>query len=334
MQSVNAPVRIGMIGCGGFARYHLANLTKLSDAKVVALCDPNPDQFDRCLDIDPRLAEATRFFDYRTLLHSEDVDSVVIVTPHTQHADQIMHSLDAGKHVLCEKPLVTNVPDARKVLAKFKEKNLIGMIGYQRHQQAEFQRIRQMVQEERYGKVTYIAAYLSQEWKRFTKGTWRQDPALSGGGQLNDSGSHLIDIMLWTTGLVPEIVTCFKDNRGTEVDIDSGVLIRFEGGAMGSITVVGDAPNWHEDFTLTCERGAFFIRNGKLTIVEHDGSRIVCEHLFAPSTNSSAHFVNCILGREQPLAPFDCGLGVIQLTEAAWKSAEQGGAPVRVADLG
>lgn len=323
-------VRIGLIGCGGIARWHLQNLAKVPDAEVVALFDPDPTQIERCLAVAPQLAAATIHPSMEALLADPNVDAVELSTPHTQHRAQIEASFAAGKHVMCEKPLVTTTEDAHAVLAALRASGKVGLIGYQRHMIAEYQFIRNAIASGKYGAVTFVSALQTQEWKRLTKGTWRQDPALSGGGQLNDSGSHFVDIILWTTGLEPETVAAFSDNRETPVDIDSTLSIRFKGGAMGSIAIVGDAPNWHEDYAVWCEMGAFFMRAGKLTVVEADGSKWQAEHLAGSGDNPDAHFVRCCQGLEEPLAPFECGLRVIQLTEAAWTSAAEGGRPVAV----
>jgi len=276
------------------------------------------------------LSGAKRFSDYRELLAYDEVDAVEICTPHTLHVSQILDAIDSNKHILCEKPLVTSVEDARIVLERHHGSPLVGLIGYQRHQIAEYQYIRDQIARETFGKVTYVSAMQSQEWKQLTAGTWRQDPKLSGGGQLNDSGSHFVDIILWTTWLHPESVSAYVDFDGTQVDINSNLAIRFSEGALGTISIVGNAPNWHEELTIWCENGAFYVREGQLTVVHADGSKVQISDLPQGSRNPDEHFVACILGKEEPLAPFAGALRVIELTEAAWKSAASGGDSVRI----
>lgn len=324
-----AKVRIGFIGCGGIAHWHFRNLASVHDAEVVALCDPSEASIARAKREHPHLAALPVFSDYRKMLDTVEMDAVSINSLHTQHADQICDSFAKGLHVICEKPLATTVADCRRVVAARDAANKIGAIAYQRHVQADYRFIKQKLDSGAFGKPTYIAAYLAQGWKKGTAGTWRQDPALSGGGQINDSGSHVVDIMLHLTGLIPETVCAIMDNRGTPVDIDSSVSIRFQGGAIGNIAIVGDAPAWHEDFTLVCENGAFYYRSGKLSIVEGNGSRLEAVHL-AGGSDVDRNFVDAILGRAEVAAPFDIGVKVIALTEAAWKSAAAGGAPTPV----
>jgi predicted dehydrogenase len=124
-------------------------------------------------------------------------------------------------------------------------------------------------------------------------------------------------------------VSAYTDNKGTEVDINSSLSVVFQSGAMGSIAIVGDGMSWHEDITFVCENMAFFIRDGKLTIVDRDRNRLKAESL-SGGTTPDQNFIHAILGRVECESPFECGLEVIRLTEAAWKSAEQNGVAVPV----
>ena len=180
------------------------------------------------------------------------------------------------------------------------------------------------------GKVQYISVLQSQEWLRATKGAWRQIHALSGGGQLNDSGSHVLDIILLDDRSERRYrLRAFTDNKGTEVDINSTLSMMFKGGAMGNIAIIGDGMGWHEEITIWCEEMAFFVRDGKLTMVDRAQNKLKCEHLSGGSTPDK-NFIHSILGKVPCESPFECGLEVIRLTEAAWASGANGGAPTKV----
>ena len=318
-----------MVGCGGFQRYRVSNLQQVKEAEIVALVDPSEDQIALMREQRPVTADAPAFSDLETMLAEVKPDAIMIATPHTQHVDQILMGLEAGCHVCCEKPLVTTVADAHRVIAARDKAGKVGMVSYQRHFQAEFRYIKAKIDSGEAGAVQYVTVLQTQEWLRGVKGTWRQIHALSGGGQLNDSGSHVLDIVLWVTGQSPDVVSAFCDNKGTEVDINSTLSIMFKSGAMGNIAVVGDGMSWHEDITILCEELAFFIRDGKLTTVDRSQNRMKAEHWSGGST-PDRNFIWSILGKEVCESPFECGLEVIRLTEAAWTSAAAGGAPSKV----
>ncbi len=318
-----------MVGCGGFQRYRLGNLAKVREAEVVALVDPSPDQIQMTKEAHPKLASLPEFSDDAQMLAEVKPDAIMIATPHTQHVDQILRGLEAGVNVCCEKPLVTSVADAHRVIEARDRAGKIGMVSYQRHFQAEFRWIKGRIDSGAAGKVRYISAFQAQGWLKGTKGTWRQVHALSGGGQLNDSGSHLVDILLWSTGVKAASVSAITENYGTEVDIDTAATIKFENGALGSLTVIGSATGWHEDITIQCENEAYYMRQGKLTVKETAGP--IWEAVDLPgNTTPDQNFIHSILGKVPCESPFECGLEVIRLTEAAWESAANGGAPSAV----
>jgi len=323
-------VRIGMIGCGGFQRHRLNNVFKIPEAEVVGLADTSQEQIDLTKKAHPALADTPTYSDYQDMVRAGGIDAVMIATPHTQHVDQILFCLGNGIHTLCEKPLVTSVEDAHRVIAARDKAGKVGMVSYQRHFQAEFRYIRDRINSGASGPVQYIAALQGQGWLKGTKGTWRQLMSLSGGGQLNDSGSHLIDIILWITGQSVDTVAAVTDNFGTEVDINAALSIRFKSGAMGTLSVIGNGIGWHEDVTIFCEDEIFYVREGKLTIVDRKDNRMKAEQLGGGST-PDRNFVDAILGRAECESPFECGLEVIRLTEAAWKSAEKNGELVKMA---
>ena len=326
-------VRVGLIGVGGFARHRVGNLLKVNGASVTAMADTSAENIARMKETHPATAGAKEFTDYKDLLKQSDVDAVMIMTPHTQHVTQILDSLEAGKHTCVEKPMVTTVEDAHKVIAARNKAGKVGMVSYQRHFEGIYKKVKEMIDSGEAGEIQFIAGLNCQEWKVACKDTWRQDPGLSGGGQLNDTGSHFVDIILHTTGLKAETVSAIGDNRGTKVDIDSALAIRFSNGAVGTISIIGDATNWHEDMTIMGTKLGFFVRGGKLTVRNLGKDRIVYEEVSGGITPDQ-HFFDCITKGIECESPFECGLEVIRLTEAAWKSMDLGGAPVKISSLG
>lgn len=322
-------VKLGIIGSGGFARYHLRTLNDVKDISVEALCDPDVGQRQACVDSFPQLEAASQYDDFRQLLDANVVDAVLICSPHTSHIDQAAAALAAGIHVLVEKPLATTVEDCKKLIEARDRSGKVGAISYQRHGSGPFQYMRTVVADGRYGKVLGLNSHLTQQWLQFTRGTWRQLRSLSGGGQINDSGSHMIDILLWVTGLKAKRVTALMDNRGTEVDIDSVLAIEFENGAYGTLTIIGDACLWHERHHIWLEKAALILEGDDLLIIDDAGRHTRVSNWPSP-VSPDQNFADAILRGEPVLAPFECGLRTMELTEAAWTSAAKGGNPTLV----
>lgn len=319
-------VRIGFIGVGGIAHGHVNRLKKRPEVSIVAMADPSQESIARIKDRQG-LQDVPAFSDYQDMLAKVEMDGVVIASPHTLHFEQIMACLDKGCHVLTEKPMVCRQDHAKQVLAKADEKQKILMISYQRHYFPEFIYIKDRIQSGALGELTFVSALQGQDWLRGCRGTWRHTMELSGGGQLNDSGSHLVDIILWVTGLRAAEVFSFIENFDVPVDINSATSIRFTNGALGSITVMGDCPGWWEDITFLGKEGVMYYRNGRLFENIRANGRDVVEvsrDNLPAGGDPDNNFVDSILGLDEPKTPGVCGLRVIELTEGAWESAKTG----------
>ena len=325
-------VRIGFIGAGNIAPGHWQRLHATGKARVVALNDPSAESlrrfYSRCEGAD----KLPTYADYRDMLKNEQLDGVVVQSPHVYHYEQTRDCLAKGLHVLSEKPMTSTIRHAKALIKKAADAKRVLMISYQRHFQLEFRYMRERIAKGAIGDVRHVQAIQSQEWLRLTHGTWRQRLAESCGGQINDSGSHLIDIVMWVTGMKVREVSAWQDNCRTEVDVDSTIAMKFENGALGSMSIIGSAPTWHEDITIIGEMGAFYLRQGltpQLFQQDAQGKNVKIK-LPRYKKNPDANFVDCILGRDVSQTPPECGLRTIEVTEAAWKSAAAKGKPVRV----
>jgi predicted dehydrogenase len=191
--------------------------------------------------------------------------------------------------------------------------------------------VRNQIMAGELGEIQFISALQDQKWYQGTMGLWRQKLSLSGGGQLNDSGSHLLDIVLWMTGLEVAEVQAYMENFESEVDINSALSIRFRNGAMGTISVVGNSParGMWEDITIWGTKAVVYIRQGEILYKTQHSNEVYAVDNLPGSTTPDRNFIDSILGRDKVQVPPECGLRVIELTEAAWASAESG-RPVKV----
>jgi len=328
---VSSNLRVGVIGVGGYAQGNIRRFTEVPGVEVTAIVDTDPQRFAVTKKTHPALAGAAEHADYRKMLKAGGLDAVCISSPHTLHFRQIMDSLDAGLHVLCDKPMVCSIAHAKKVCDKVKQTGLVLTIGYQRHYQGPFIYMREQVQTGAIGKLQFVTAFQSQNWLKSQRGKWRQVHKLSGGGQLNDSGSHLLDIIMWIAGEPVVEVSAFSDHFDTEVDINTAVKMKFQRGGLGTLSVVGDAPRWWEEIMIVGSVGQLLYRNGELTHITSIEGASYQVAFPQTSANPVANFIECI---RNPKAvnhtPAVCGLRTIELTEAAWRSAAAGGKVVKV----
>ncbi len=315
-------VRVGLIGCGGFMRYRLGNLLAVEGVEVAALCDPEPVQIERTKEAYPSLVGAPEFSAFEAMLAEARPDAVLIASPHSHHCPQVLASLAAGAHVLVEKPLGNSIDECRQMIEARDRAGLVGAISYQRHGEPIFREARRIVQSGEYGRLLMLNSHLSQDWLRLTHGSWRQIPSLSGGGQIHDSGSHMIDILLWITGERAEEVEAMMDRRTSEVDINSVLNIRFASGALGSLAIIGDAPLWQEQHCLWLENAALFLDGGSRLQIQERDKELVDVPIASDRITPDANFIATIRSEAEVQAPFECGLATMELTEQAWRAAQ------------
>ncbi|WEG14685.1 Gfo/Idh/MocA family oxidoreductase [Pullulanibacillus sp. KACC 23026] len=312
-------LRVGIIGTGGMSRVHGRQLKELNEVVIEAVADPSETQresFAREFEVE----QSRTYTDYQLMLKETELDAVVICSPHMLHYQQAKDAIKSGLHVLLEKPMVCSSAECRELIKLASDHGIILQVSYQRHFHPEFQYIRECVQNGLIGKLTTVNASLYQDWNTLTANTWRQNPSLSGGGMLMDSGSHIIDVLLWITGQQPEEVHATIETTGFPVEINSMTTLRFSDGLLGSLTIIGDAPCWHETYVFGGEKGAIFYDNGELTLRYLDQKPLI-PTLPVQTTNQDKRFIEAILGRNDDYVRGEYALKVIELTEKIYASA-------------
>lgn len=320
-------VRLAMLGCGHMAGLHAPSIRENRDIEVVAACDVSRDIAERWIDqhfpgVSPRPG---LFSDPAAMYRQARPDAVLIATPHTAHFEQGMQALDAGCHVLMEKPMVTSAPQAHALADKVRRTGKAFVVGYNTPCTPMFHWVRDVIRKRKFGKLEMVSGYLAQNWLYYTNGTWRQKPDLSGGGQAYDSGAHLLNSLCWCVESNVTDVFAFVDNHGLAVDVNSCISARFANGVVASVIINGNCPVDHGALS-------FFFENGKIDVDGWYAKWIRCWHgqyevqpEYSVGATSPVHnFVDAILGRDE--ARTSAGNGIIQseLMDAVYESARTG----------
>jgi predicted dehydrogenase len=319
-------VRLGFVGTGGNARAHMASVMADPQAEVVAVCDTSIDAMQAAVSGSPALAALPRFTDYRALIDEVHPDGVVISIPHTLHYAAAAYALEHGVSAEVEKPLACSGADARALIALRDRTGLVLTVGYQRHYQGAWRWVRAQVAGGAFGPVHFVEAWQCQSWAG--RG-WRGVPELSGGGQLNDSGSHLADILLWAGGIRPDEVFAYQENRGLQVDRISAISFRFPEAGVGTVAIIGDSVRGMDEGVQFYCRDARVRVDGmdgraRLTWYGSDGAphAVPAEEMPGYPSDKDANFIRSILGEQEPQATAEDGLGVAAFTEAVYRSVE------------
>ncbi|BDG36440.1 Gfo/Idh/MocA family protein [Saccharococcus caldoxylosilyticus] len=191
-------IRLGFIGAGGISRFHMAAAAKLADRVTLqAVCDINETAAEEKAE---KYGIRFVYTDYKDLLASPDIDAVIITLPNFLHAKVSVEALEAGKHVLCEKPMVTNTAEAHAVIRARDQSGKQFMVSMNNRFRKAAQWIHHYVQSGKLGEVYYAKTGWIRRRGIPVWGTWFFDKNLSGGGPLIDLGVHMLDLTLWMLG--------------------------------------------------------------------------------------------------------------------------------------
>ena len=353
--------RIAVIGTGWWATTaHIPALQQNPQAELAALCDRSSEALERATAAFGPLATYT---DCQAMLAAEALDGVVIATNHNSHYELAKACLEAGLHVLVEKPMVLRAAHAHELtkLAQAKGRELI--VGYPYHFTELTRRARDILRSGELGAIQFVSCLMSSMVIEFYRGNEQAyqpvfhykvtgpgrgyaDPKLSGGGQGHLQVTHLAGSLFFITGLQAERVSSYMEKGDVAVDLVDVISVRFAPangqaavGVFGSTGNIGVGDAGRFDISVFCEQGYVLLEGvqGTLVVRRHDGSEERYGPLPAearyPQLATSANLVDVILGRAENGSPAVVGTRVVELLEAAYRSADNGGAPVRVAEL-
>ena len=190
-------LRIGIVGCGGIANQkHLPALAQLKDeCEVVAFCDIIVERAEKAAR-EYGTADAKVYKDYQELLKDESIDIVYVLTPNVMHSPITVAAFEAGKHVLCEKPMAHTTEAAQAMLDAWKKSGKKFTIGYQNRFRQEVQTLYKSCRNDELGEIYFAKAHAVRRRAVPTWGVF-PDKSQQGGGPLIDIGTHALDLTLW-----------------------------------------------------------------------------------------------------------------------------------------
>jgi len=205
-------VKVGIIGCGGIANgKHLPSLKKLEGIEMVAFCDIIKEKAEKAAK-DYGTPDAAVYTDYKELLADKNIETVHVLTPNRSHSFITIDALEAGKHVLCEKPMAKTAAEAEAMLEASKRTGKLLSIGYQNRCLPENLCLKEKCENGELGEIYYAKALALRRRAVPTWGVFLNEFE-QGGGPLIDIGTHALDLTLWCMdNYKPKMVvgTCYK----------------------------------------------------------------------------------------------------------------------------
>ncbi|OGS22395.1 MAG: hypothetical protein A2252_02295 [Elusimicrobia bacterium RIFOXYA2_FULL_39_19] len=343
---------IGYAGGGYPAIEQLKGCKKIEGLEVAALCDVNPENLKKVAD---EFNIPKRFTNFDEMLALKELDAVSICTPNFLHVSQIIKALNAGKHVLCEKPLSVNAAEAKKIIEPLKKSRKIFMIAQLRRFSNEAKYLKSLIENNELGKIYYTKARIVLRSGIPGLGGWFTNKKLSGGGALIDVGVHLLDLTWWLMGC-PEPETVYgcayaefgprklrsfewgvSKITSTHFDVEDLVvgMIKFKNKATLHFEAAWalniDKSNYVHTSIFGTEAGAELSLTYPLGSLTLSKFKEGCPVVIKPEITQNdwfeeevRHFVNCVRDNKQPLVTSRQGVTVMKMIDAVYESAKKG----------
>lgn len=332
-------VRLGIIGVGNIGRHHANYLLegKVKRARLTGLCSVIPQELEPYRNRGPKL-----FGDADAMLKSGDVDAVVIATPHFQHVTIGIAALEAGLHIMVEKPIAAHKADAERLIAAARSRpGQVFAAMFQLRVEPRYLKLRQLLSTGELGRIMRVT-WINTDWFRtdayYASSGWRATWKGEGGGVLINQCLHNLDTLQWLMGM-PQSVRGFCHlgrYRNIEVEDTVTAYLEWAGGATGTfVSTTGEAPGTNR-LEIAGTRGRVILENDRLTFdrneVDAEEFNRTTKSGFArpdtwrieipfgnavlPHATLIQSWVDAILDKTSPLVAGEEGLQSIELANA------------------
>ncbi|MEM2239979.1 MAG: Gfo/Idh/MocA family oxidoreductase [Candidatus Bathyarchaeia archaeon] len=339
-------VGVGIIGCGSIGKYHIDRCLKLSEAKVVAVCDIDKQALR---EVKEKFKIENLYVDYHDLLDRKDVEAVIVSLPNYLHAPVTIDALKSGKHVLCEKPPALNARQVEEMFATSRKAGRKLVIGLTRRFSNTTRVLKKYVGDGVLGEV-YLAkcGYLRRTGIP-GMGSWFTTKSLAGSGAVFDIGVHALDMTFWimddfkVKSVYASTYAKFgpkgkaagdwgKPVPGGPFDVeDLGVsLIKMESGATIYLEAAWASFAPKAEFYVHLLGDAGGLEYPAMNLITEEEGKIVtkkieCEEREDPYLVEMRHFiVDCILKDEEPITKPEEMILLQKTLDAILESAEEG----------
>ncbi len=258
-------VRIALIGCGSVGRrIHAAGLRLCPDVELALACSRSRESAEAI-----GAPETTQ--DYRQVMARNDIDAVVIATPNNLHREIALAAFEAGKHVLCEKPLALNSAEAREMRDAAQASGKVHMTAFTYEFIPAVRYLKKLVDQGELGEIRSIRGAYLMALAGHTLG-WRSTKAQAGCGVLGDIGSHLIHLCHWLAGDIARLTATerkFREDPNSDVEDWIAFLAEFASGAVGTFELSRVCPGRGADITEEMTIEVYGTEGGALMSMAH-----------------------------------------------------------------
>ena len=310
----------GLIGCGDIAQKRVA--PAIRDLAACELIGINRAQSELAAAFAKQFSARRWYLDWKKLLLDEEIDAVYIATPVHLHAAQAIAAAEAGKHVLCEKPMAMNVRECDQMIEACRSHNVKLGVAYYRHFYPVVERVKAIIESGEIGTpvLAQINAFEHFNPAADNPRSWLLQKDIAGGGPMFDFGCHRIEVLIDIFGPIAEVKAINANVVfDREVEDTASALFRFERGACGLLSVSHAAAEAKDSLDIFGSQGSIrvsILNEGKIRVIGTLGERYEA-HL--PHANLHAplieDFVDAVLNDREPIVSGATGRAVALIEE-------------------
>ncbi len=328
-------LRVGVIGCGSIARKrHLPEYEGNEQVEIVAVCDLIPERAEETA----QQYAAKSYTDYKELLKDHTIEAVSVCLPNYLHAPVTIAALEAGKHVLCEKPMATSKEEAEAMNKAAQESSKTLMIAHNQRFVASHVKAKQLIDSGEIGKIYSFRTTFGhpgpERWSIDGRNSWFFDKEKAFIGAMGDLGVHKTDLMRYLLGEITEvgsfIDTSAKEN--TDVDDNAVCILKTENGVIGTLAASWSYVSGGDNSTVIYgEKGILRLEDDPnySLVVHYKTGEVVNYELERIQSNDKGgqtkshvidHFIDCVLNGKSPLITGEEGMKSLDVILAAIES--------------
>jgi predicted dehydrogenase len=328
-------LRLGVIGTGHMAAHYAQSWVAIPEIVFVAVSDVNADSRRKFSDIccNAGRPKPREFEDFKSMITAcrDELDAVYVSTPHTLHAEHGVAVVESGLDLLMEKPMVTSVEEAQRLISARDKSRSTVVIAFQGALSPLIANTRQRIRTGEFGELVSVAGTIWENWSSRYAGHWKQRLELSGGGFMFDTGAHMMNTVCVLADVDCERVSAFTNNRRRNVDVVCAVAGRLTSGALFTLNAAGDGPaGCSSQITFFYTEAIVRIDAwGAWREIAISGLPVVREEAEIMD-NSLKRFLAIRAGEAENLSTVEAGLRFARLWDAIKGSAARDGEPVAV----
>lgn len=330
------PIHWIVLGAGDIAsNQFVPALMSLESCRILAVIDKN-------LEAARKLAKACgaphALTDVGEIRNLAEAEAVYVATWPALHCEHAVLAIEAGKHVLCEKPMAVSLAECDRILAARRSAGVHFMVGNNQRFHAAHQKVKQLMRENAIGpivmaKADFLTSFRHRQGERFRPTQYRLTKGLGGGGVIMDMAIHAIDLVRYLLDDEVSAVGCFHDRLvyDSEAEDTAVIQLRFRKGTLGSLSISGGIPYGRNAVELYSDRGAIISEHSLARVAEDTRVRVLLDGTWTeyptPPVDSFRaeieRFVDSVQQGIEVAVPGEEGRADLAVALAAYRSLEE-----------